>query len=99
MSYRLIISPEANLDIEDAFNWYELQRLGLGSEFVRAVDVALSSIGNNPSAYPTVYRQARRVLLRRFPYALLYVFDSNSISIVACFHGKRDPKQWRERLQ
>lgn len=98
MSYRLIISPEADLDIEDAFTWYEQQRPGLGSEFIRAVDVAISSIGSNPLAYPLIYRQARRVLLRRFPYALLYIFDSNSISIVGCFHGKRDPKQWQERL-
>jgi plasmid stabilization system protein ParE len=33
MSYRLIISPEAELDIQDAFEWYEAQTPGLGSEF------------------------------------------------------------------
>uniref|UniRef100_B8HPF4 Plasmid stabilization system n=1 Tax=Cyanothece sp. (strain PCC 7425 / ATCC 29141) TaxID=395961 RepID=B8HPF4_CYAP4 len=37
MSYKLIICPEAELDIQDAFEWYEAQTLGLGSEFVRAV--------------------------------------------------------------
>ena len=50
MTYRLIIRPDAELDIRDAFNWYEAQTLGLGSEFVRAVDVCLSHIGRNPSA-------------------------------------------------
>lgn len=38
MSYNLIIRPEAELDIQDAFEWYETQVPGLGSEFVRAVD-------------------------------------------------------------
>ena len=52
MSYRLITRPEAESDIEDAFEWYEDQSPGLGSEFVRAVDVRLSGIGHNPLAYP-----------------------------------------------
>jgi plasmid stabilization system protein ParE len=45
MSYGLIIRTEAELDIEDAFEWYEAQSPGLGSEFVRAVDVCFSGIG------------------------------------------------------
>ena len=72
MSYRLIIRPETELDIRDAFEWYEAQTPGLGSEFIRAVDNCLSGIGRNPFAYPKVYKQARRSLLRRFPYGLLF---------------------------
>lgn len=45
MSYRLIIRPEAELDIQAAFEWYEAQTPGLGSEFIRAVDTCLSGIG------------------------------------------------------
>lgn len=37
MSYNLIIQPEAEYDIQDAFEWYESQNPGLGSEFVRAL--------------------------------------------------------------
>ena len=98
MSYTLIIRPEAEWDIQNAFEWYESRAPGLGSEFVRAVDVCLSGIGRNPLAYPTVYKQARRSLVRRFPYVILYVFDQDVISVVACFHGKRDPKSWDSRL-
>ena len=97
MSYQLIISPEAELDIEDAFQWYEQRDSGLGSEFVRAVDSCLASIGRNPEAYPVVYRQARRVLIRRFPYGLIYVVEENIITIIACYHVKRNPKQWQNR--
>nr|WP_242025326.1 type II toxin-antitoxin system RelE/ParE family toxin [Leptolyngbya sp. FACHB-36] len=71
---------------------------GLGSEFVRAVDVCLSSIGRNPLAYPLIYRQSRRTLIRRFPYSILYIFEQETISVIACFYGKRDPKSWQERL-
>jgi plasmid stabilization system protein ParE len=39
MSYQVIISPEAEFDIQDAFEWYEQRNSGLGSEFVRAVAI------------------------------------------------------------
>jgi plasmid stabilization system protein ParE len=98
MSYRLIIRPEAELDIQDAFEWYEAQAPGLGSEFIRAMDARLSGTGRNPLVYPLIYRQARRALIRRFPYGILYVFEQETISVVACFHGKRNPKSWQQRL-
>jgi plasmid stabilization system protein ParE len=98
MTPQLIIRPEAELDIQAAFEWYEAQSLGLGSEFVRAVDACLSNISRNPLAYPAIYQHARRVLIRRFPYGLLYVVNPDLITIVACFHSRRDPKQWQDRL-
>ncbi len=59
MNYRLIIRPEAEFDLEDAFAWYESQETGLGSEFVRAIDNCISTIGRNPLAYRLIYQQAR----------------------------------------
>lgn len=89
MSYSLIIRPEAELDIQEAFEWYESQTLGLCSEFVRAVDACLSNIGRAPLAYPCIYQQARRhsssaflmvfstsLSKRRFP--LLLAFTANA---------------------
>lgn len=97
-NYRLIIRPEAEFDIQDAFEYYEAQSSGLGSEFVRAIDACLSGIGRNPQAYPVVYKQARRALIRRFPYGILYVINQDVIVVLACFHGRRNPKTWQDRL-
>ncbi len=83
MSYNLIIQPEAEYDIQDAFEWYESQNPGLGSEFVRAVDVCLSGIGRNPLAYQVIYKQVRRALTRRFPYIILYLFDQDTVFVLA----------------
>jgi plasmid stabilization system protein ParE len=98
MNYRLIIRPEAEFDLEDAFAWYELQETGLGSEFVRAIDNCISSIGRNPLAYRLIYQQSRRVLVRRFPYCLFYVVEGDTVFVIACFHTKRNPKDWQDRL-
>jgi plasmid stabilization system protein ParE len=97
MNYQLIISPEAELDIQNAFEWYEQRDSGVGSEFVRAVDSCLALIERNPSAYPVVYRQARRLLIRRFPYGVIYLVEENFITVIACYHVKRNPKQWQRR--
>ena len=98
MNYRLIIRPEAELDLEDAFAWYESQDPGLGSEFVRAIDTCISTIGRNPFAYRLIYQQARRTLVRRFPYALFYIVEEDTIFTIACFHTKRNPTDWQNRL-
>lgn len=44
-----------------------------------------------------MYQQVRRVLIRRFPYGVMYVVEEDVITIIACFHAKRDPKQWQDR--
>lgn len=98
MSYRLLIKPEAELDLEDAYNWYEQQSRGLGSEFIRVVDASLANIQLNPLAYPLIYKQVRRKLVRRFPYAIFYLVNKDTIAIIAVFHAQRDPKQWQKRV-
>jgi toxin ParE1/3/4 len=98
MGYKIKISPEAELDLEDAYKWYESQVNQLGSEFIRVVDKNLTSIQQNPLAYPIIYRNVRRKLLPRFPYGLFYIIQDNIIFVLACFHVKRDPQQWKRRL-
>ncbi|BFM40213.1 type II toxin-antitoxin system RelE/ParE family toxin [Synechocystis sp. LKSZ1] len=98
MTYKLIIRPDAELDIQEAFEWYEAQILGLGSEFVRAVDACLSSVGRNPLTYSVIYKQVRRALIRRFPYGIFYVLEKDCVVVIACFHSKQNPKSWKTRL-
>lgn len=41
----------------------------------------------------------RRVPLRRFPYALIFRRDGETISIVAVAHRRRKPRYWQPRVQ
>jgi len=99
MNRKITIRPEAAREVEEAFDWYELQSEGLGMEFLRAADACLSAIRRNPFAYPMVYEQTRRALLKRFPYMLIYVVADDSIVVLACFHAKRDPVDWLRRVE
>lgn len=98
MTYKVKISQQAELDLAEAYQWYESQVNQLGSEFIRVVDENLTSIQQNPLAYPIVYKQIHRKLLPRFPYGLFYVIQDDLIFVLACFHVKRDPQQWQRRF-
>lgn len=98
ITMQVIIQHEAEVEISEAFKWYEEKIPGLGSEFLRAVDACLSSISRNPIGYQMIHNQIRRALLRKFPYAIFYVIDEENIVILACFHARRDPERWRDRI-
>jgi plasmid stabilization system protein ParE len=98
MSLPVILRPEAEAEIEDACDWYESQREGLGSEFLRVLDAAFAVIARQPELYAILYRQARRAPLRRFPYSIIYVAQRDHIDVVACFHASRAPRRWQQRL-
>jgi plasmid stabilization system protein ParE len=93
----LVVRPLAAADLDEAFAWYESRSVGLGVDFLRAVDACFAAIGAAPLAYPVVYRSARRALLRRFPYAVLYVVNDDRIHILACTHMSLHPRRWRQR--
>ena len=39
-----------------------------------------------------------RALLRRFPYSLMFVIEADeTVTVIACFHGSRDPAHWQKR--
>ena len=92
-----IFRPAAAADMEDAFHWYEAQRPGLGSEFLSAVRISVQTILANPEINAVVNRDTPRAILKRFPYALYYRVYGDSVVVVACLHGRRDPLRWQAR--
>lgn len=52
--------------------WYEARRVGLGIEFVEAVDRALLDIAEAPGRSPIWSAPWRRAVLRRFPFVVFY---------------------------
>jgi len=48
VSRELIVRPEAEAELGEAFDWYESRVNGLGAEFLLAIDATLASIARNP---------------------------------------------------
>jgi plasmid stabilization system protein ParE len=98
MGAELVVAPEAELDIAEAYVWYEHRRTGLGEEFLTSVDACVEGIRRQPEMYPRVHENYRRSLIRRFPYAVFYEYAQSTATIYAVFHASRDPEKWRQRL-
>jgi plasmid stabilization system protein ParE len=95
----VVVRPAAAVDIEDAHSWYEQQRKGLGAEFLAALRTTMGLVVKHPEAFPVLHRNTRRALVRpRFPYALFYRLEQDSVIVVACLHAKRHPRRIRSRL-
>ena len=51
MAAELVIAPEAEQDIAEAYAWYEGRRVGLGEEFLSSVDACIETIRRTPDMY------------------------------------------------
>jgi len=94
---QLLVRAAAAADVEEAYLWYQRQRAGVGEEFLEAVDAILREIATHPKAYPVIHRETRRALLRRFPYAIFFRVYDETMVVIACMHGRRNPIRWKSR--
>jgi hypothetical protein len=90
--------PIAAAELEDAVEWYNGKRSGLGEEFRTEVGRAVDRILIFPEGWARVSRRARRCQLDRFPYGVIYQVRADMILVVAIMHFSRKPGYWHGRL-
>jgi plasmid stabilization system protein ParE len=93
----IVWTPEANEDLLDARAWYDNIRTQLGERFALTVEATIKAIAEHPLQFPVVHRGRRRAGVRRFPYGIFFEVQEHRIVVIACFHGKRDPRRWELR--
>ena len=98
MAVELIISPEVQQDLDEAYGWYEDRRLGLGEEFLTCVDACIQTICRAPDLFAKVHKEYRRALVRRFPYAVFYEFIDEKVTVYCIFHSSQNPNKWLKRM-
>lgn len=97
IEYRLVSEPQADLDVEATFHWYENEQSGLGLEFLDELRATYDRIVEGPLKYRELRSGIRRALLRRFPYATYFAVEANVIVVLAVLHASRDPAEWPRR--
>jgi plasmid stabilization system protein ParE len=95
---RIIFSPEARLEFDEAERYYHRQAPYLGKEFRKEVLDTLPRLRNWPLAGPIELGEIRRLTLTRFPYKLLYSVELGYIYVIAVSHQHREPNYWIERI-
>jgi toxin ParE1/3/4 len=89
--------PEALDDVIETQRWYASREPGLGKAFAEAIVFAVERIAQDPAAFPSAHGPVRRLVVRRFPYAV-YFREARDELVVLAVHGRQDPRRWRRRL-
>jgi plasmid stabilization system protein ParE len=85
---------EANL----AASWYAERSVRSAQRFVDDLLAGFSSAADSQLRYPTYLFGTRRILLKRFPYFIVFFDWQDEVYIVAVAHAKRRPGYWKERV-
>lgn len=98
MTYRLLIKPLAEIDLQDIYDWLEQKQIGLGDRFLTQVERSLDLVIDNPNKYQVRYRQkVRMAKVSRFHVCIHFTVEDESIFVHAVLHSGRDPKIWLKR--
>ena len=98
MSYQLRIRSAAEADIQEAYEYYEECRHGLGLDFILCLEASLDKIIKTPNHYPVIHRNIHRILVKRFPFGIFFIVKENTIVVLAVMHGSRSPRRWKVRM-
>ena len=93
------IQPRAEAEADEAAAWYEAEQPGLGIEFLLELDAAIERAAETPLAYAPVFMDARRVLTRRSPFAVYFIYEHDAVEIFAILHQRRAASLWQSRVR
>ena len=93
---QLIFHPEAQDELFSAIGYYNEQTPGLGVIFFEEIERSINNINKNPKRWKICAKKVRQCIVPRFPFSIFYIYNSNTIYIVAIAHNKQNPNYWKE---
>jgi plasmid stabilization system protein ParE len=97
MNYVPVFRPIVQQEMDEAYAWYEERSPELADDFLACVYQQVDLVCQMPEAYRLIYRDVRRTLVKRFPYAIQYRIVSSRIIIIAVVHMRKNPRTVRSR--
>ena len=91
--------PEAEIEFFEAIGYFEGREGELGRSFAREVFSAIRKVTFFPFAWTPISRNSRRILVKKFPYGVIYHVRDKDILIVAVMHLSRKPNYWESRTK
>ncbi|MBI3142716.1 MAG: type II toxin-antitoxin system RelE/ParE family toxin [Bacteroidetes bacterium] len=94
MVYKIIVSPRAQKEIENAIDFYALYSVDAPVNFIASIKEAYELLAINP-LLRVRYNNVRALKINRFPHSLYFTFneDKNTVRVLSCFHNKRSPNK------
>ena len=93
-----LVHPEAEAEADRAFEWYWVRSESAALNFDIELREAFATLRRSPQICAPYLRGTRRVMLKRFPYFVVFRELARKIQIIAVAHAKRRPAYWAKRL-
>ena len=92
MAYKIIVSPRAQKEIENAIDYYALYSTNAPLNFIATLRETYNTLTSNPFCRVR-YKNIRSLKMPKFPYSLYFVVNQaqNTVKVLSCFHNKRNP--------
>jgi plasmid stabilization system protein ParE len=92
MKYSLEVTERAENQLWEAYRWYDARKTGLGMEWMDYVTGEIDRLADNPYIYQPYHSRYRKMVLRRFPYSVIYqvIEDEQLVIITSVIHQRRN---------
>lgn len=99
--FDVVLTRDAQIDLDEIFVWYEEQKEGLGFDFVSRFELILQKLSGNPYYASFILDDARGVSIKKFPYEIIYRVNNakQQVRIIAIIHQHRNPEWFRIRIR
>jgi plasmid stabilization system protein ParE len=88
--YTIIFKEDVSEEIANVYEWYEKKQPNLGEHFLDCMDKALALIQKNPKYFSFIHNSKRRIVVKGFPYKIIYEIFESEIMIYGLKHFKQD---------
>lgn len=79
---QIVFRHQARRELDEAGDWYERERTGLGLEFFAEIERLLRRVSGNPEQSPVLFRGTRKAVACRFPYCVYFRERNQHIVVV-----------------
>jgi toxin ParE1/3/4 len=90
--------PEAEAELLHEVEYYSRARAGTGVRFQAAVEAAVERAVRHPNGGAPSHRRTRIVLVKGFPFSVIYRASESELLVVAIAPHRKRPGYWVSRL-
>jgi plasmid stabilization system protein ParE len=91
---------EAELEFYDIIDHYKKIERSLSAKFIHEFTETVQYLLDFPKVGSPYLHGTKRMILRRFPYAIVYkIYHEKVIVVYAVMHMSRKKDYWKERLK
>jgi toxin ParE2 len=95
---KIKLLQEAQIELDEAIEFYNQEFPGLGDRFLQEVLNSFDRIAKHKDAWHPLSNNIRRCQTRKFPYGVIYTEVDEMILVLAISNLHRKPEHWKNRL-